>query len=141
RSSISPASSPAVSDRPMSGPTAAERPTTGPDDLRPTRRPTVTVDVGGVLVGGDHPIVVQSMTNTDTADADATALQVAQLAHAGSELFRITVNNDEAAQAVPVIREKLDRLGVDVPIIGDFHFSWHLIFTQYPACPQPLAQH
>jgi hypothetical protein len=76
-----------------------------------TRRTTATVDVGGVLIGSGQPIVVQSMTNTDTADPDATAIQVAQLAHAGSELVRITVNNDEAAQAVPVIREKLDRLG------------------------------
>ena len=71
----------------------------------------MSVDVGGVLVGSAHPVVVQSMTNTDTADADATAIQVAQLAHAGSELVRITVNNDEAARAVPVIRDKLDRLG------------------------------
>jgi (E)-4-hydroxy-3-methylbut-2-enyl-diphosphate synthase len=84
----------------------------------PPRRPSATVLVGGVPVGSVHPIVVQSMTNTDTADADATAIQVAQLAHAGSELVRITVNNDEAAAAVPVIREKLDRLGVDVPLIG-----------------------
>src|ERR671915_1407685 len=83
------------------------------------RRATVSVDVGGVLIGSGHPIVVQSMTNTDTADADATAIQVAQLAHAGSELVRITVNNDEAAQAVPFIREKLDRLGVSVPLIRD----------------------
>ncbi|MDP9251053.1 MAG: flavodoxin-dependent (E)-4-hydroxy-3-methylbut-2-enyl-diphosphate synthase, partial [Chloroflexota bacterium] len=87
------------------------------------RRQTPTVDVGGVPVGSGHPIVVQSMTNTDTADADATAIQVAQLAHAGSELVRVTVNNDEAARAVPVIREKLDRLGVGVPIIGDFHYN------------------
>src|SRR5437588_2282366 len=91
-------------------------------DMPPiSRRRTTTVLVGGVAVGSDHPIVVQSMTNTDTADADDTALQVAQLAHAGSELVRVTVNNDEAAQAVPVIREKLDRLGVDAPIIRDFH--------------------
>src|SRR5688572_31931169 len=91
------------------------------------RRKTRTVLVGGIPVGSDHPIVVQSMTNTDTADADATALQVAQLAHAGSELVRITVNNDEAAEAVPVIRDKLDRLGVDVPLIGDFHYNGHLL--------------
>ena len=105
------------------------------------RRRTTTVLVGDVPVGGDHPIVVQSMTNTDTADPDATALQVAQLAHAGSELVRITVNNDEAAQAVPVIREKLDRLGVDVPIIGDFHYNGHLLLTKYPACAQALAKY
>jgi (E)-4-hydroxy-3-methylbut-2-enyl-diphosphate synthase len=106
-----------------------------------SRRRTTTVLVGDVPVGSDHPIVVQSMTNTDTADADATALQVAQLAHAGSELVRVTVNNDEAAQAVPVIREKLDRLGVDVPIIGDFHYNGHLLLTKYPACAEALAKY
>jgi (E)-4-hydroxy-3-methylbut-2-enyl-diphosphate synthase len=105
------------------------------------RRQTTTVLVGDVPVGSDHPIVVQSMTNTDTADADATALQVAQLAHAGSELVRVTVNNDEAAQAVPVIRDKLDRLGVDVPIIGDFHYNGHLLLTKYPACAEALAKY
>ncbi|TMB49448.1 MAG: flavodoxin-dependent (E)-4-hydroxy-3-methylbut-2-enyl-diphosphate synthase [Chloroflexi bacterium] len=105
------------------------------------RHRTTTVLVGDVPVGGDHPIVVQSMTNTDTADPDATALQVAQLAHAGSELVRITVNNDEAAKAVPVIREKLDRLGVDVPIIGDFHYNGHLLLTKYPACAEALAKY
>jgi (E)-4-hydroxy-3-methylbut-2-enyl-diphosphate synthase len=81
------------------------------------------------------------MTNTDTADADATAIQVAQLAHAGSELVRVTVNNDEAAQAVPVIREKLDRLGVGVPIIGDFHYNGHLLLTKYPAAAEALAKY
>jgi len=105
------------------------------------RRQTVTVEVGGVLVGSGHPIVVQSMTNTDTADADATAIQVAQLAHAGSELVRVTVNNDEAARAVPVIREKLDRLGVGVPIIGDFHYNGHLLLTRYPDCAAALAKY
>ena len=111
-------------------------------DMPPTpRRRTTTVLVGDVPVGSDHPIVVQSMTNTDTADADATALQVAQLAHAGSELVRVTVNNDDAAQAVPVIREKLDRLGVDVPIIGDFHYNGHLLLTKYPACAEALAKY
>ena len=111
-------------------------------DMPPiSRRRTTTVLVGGVAVGSDHPIVVQSMTNTDTADADDTALQVAQLAHAGSELVRVTVNNDEAAQAVPVIREKLDRLGVDVPIIGDFHYNGHLLLTKYPACADALAKY
>jgi (E)-4-hydroxy-3-methylbut-2-enyl-diphosphate synthase len=107
----------------------------------PARRPTSTVLVGGVPVGSDHPIVVQSMTNTDTADADGTAIQVAQLAHAGSELVRITVNNDEAARAVPVIREKLDRLGVDVPIIGDFHYNGHLLLTKYPEMAAALAKY
>jgi (E)-4-hydroxy-3-methylbut-2-enyl-diphosphate synthase len=105
------------------------------------RRETAVVDVGGVLIGSGHPIVVQSMTNTDTADADATAIQVAQLAHAGSELVRVTVNNDAAAQAVPVIREKLDRLGVGVPLIGDFHYNGHLLLTKYPACAAALAKY
>src|SRR5918998_3047431 len=105
------------------------------------RRPTGTVRVGGVPVGSAHPVVVQSMTNTDTADADATAIQVAQLAHAGSELVRITVNNDEAAQAVPVIRDKLHGLGVDVPIIGDFHYNGHLLLTRYPAAAAALAKY
>jgi (E)-4-hydroxy-3-methylbut-2-enyl-diphosphate synthase len=105
------------------------------------RRQTPTVDVGGVAIGSGHPIVVQSMTNTDTADADATAIQVAQLAHAGSELVRVTVNNDEAAQAVPVIREKLDRLGVGVPLIGDFHYNGHLLLTRYPAAAAALAKY
>ncbi len=105
------------------------------------RRPTSTVLVGGVPVGSAHPVVVQSMTNTDTADADATAIQVAQLAHAGSELVRVTVNNDEAAQAVPSIREKLDRLGVDVPLIGDFHYNGHLLLTKYPAMAGALAKY
>jgi (E)-4-hydroxy-3-methylbut-2-enyl-diphosphate synthase len=105
------------------------------------RRHTTTVLVGDVPVGSAHPIVVQSMTNTDTADADGTALQVAQLAHAGSELVRVTVNNDEAAKAVPVIRDKLDRLGVDVPIIGDFHYNGHLLLTKYPACAEALAKY
>ena len=105
------------------------------------RRATPTVDIGGVAVGSSHPIVVQSMTNTDTADADATAIQVAQLAHAGSELVRVTVNTDEAAQAVPVIRDKLDRLGVGVPLIGDFHYNGHLLLTRYPACAAALAKY
>ena len=105
------------------------------------RRFTSTVDVGGVLIGSGHPIVVQSMTNTDTADADATAIQVAQLAHAGSELVRITVNNDDAAKAVPIIREKLDRLGVGVPLIGDFHYNGHLLLTKYPAAAAALAKY
>jgi (E)-4-hydroxy-3-methylbut-2-enyl-diphosphate synthase len=102
---------------------------------------TPTVDVGGVAIGSGHPIVVQSMTNTDTADADATAIQVAQLAHAGSGLVRVTVNNDEAAQAVPLIRAKLDRLGVGVPLIGDFHYNGHLLLTKYPAAAAALAKY
>ncbi len=110
--------------------------------MSPTpRRSTTTVVVGSVAIGSDHPVVVQSMTNTDTADADATAIQAAQLAHAGSELVRVTVNNDEAARAVPVIREKLDRLGVDVPLVGDFHYNGHLLLAQHPACAAALAKY
>ena len=105
------------------------------------RRRTGTVLVGDVPVGSDHPIVVQSMTNTDTADPDATAIQVAQLAHAGSELVRITVNNDEAARAVPAIRAKLDGLGVGVPLIGDFHYNGHLLLTKYPEMAAALAKY
>ena len=106
-----------------------------------SRRPTPTVIVGDVPVGSDHPVVVQSMTNTDTADADATAIQVAQLAHAGSELVRVTVNNDAAAEAVPVIRAKLDALGVGVPLIGDFHYNGHLLLTRYPEAAAALAKY
>jgi (E)-4-hydroxy-3-methylbut-2-enyl-diphosphate synthase len=105
------------------------------------RRPTVTVDVAGVNVGSGHPVVVQSMTNTDTADADGTALQVAALAHAGSELVRITVNNDAAAAAVPEIRRKLDDLGVGVPLIGDFHYNGHQLLVEYPAMAAALAKY
>ncbi len=105
------------------------------------RRRTTTVLVGDVAIGSEHPVVVQSMTNTDTADVDATALQVARLAHAGSELVRVTVNNDAAAEAVPHIREKLDRLGVAVPVIGDFHYNGHLLLTKHPACAEALAKY
>jgi (E)-4-hydroxy-3-methylbut-2-enyl-diphosphate synthase len=107
----------------------------------PRRRPTATVLVGDVRIGSAHPVVVQSMTNTDTADPDATAIQVAQLAHAGSELVRITVNNDAAARAVPTIREKLDHLGVGVPLIGDFHYNGHLLLTKYPEMAAALAKY
>ena len=93
------------------------------------------------LVGSRHPVVVQSMTNTDTADADATALQVAALAHAGSELVRVTVNNDAAAAAVPEIRRKLDDLGVGVPIIGDFHYNGHQLLVEYPDMAAALAKY
>ncbi len=105
------------------------------------RRPTPTARVRGVAVGSAHPVVVQSMTNTDTADAAATAEQVAALFRAGSQIVRITVNNDAAAQAVPVIREKLDRLGVDVPLIGDFHYNGHLLLTKFPACAAALDKY
>src|SRR5712672_4405542 len=106
-----------------------------------TRRRTVAVDVGGVLVGGDHPVVVQSMTNTDTADVPGTIKQVAALSRAGSELVRVTVNNDAAAQAVPHIVEGLDRIGVQVPVIGDFHYNGHLLLKKYPACARALAKY
>jgi len=105
------------------------------------RHNTVPVSVGGVLVGGDSPVVVQSMTNTDTADVVATVAQVAELARAGSELVRITVNNESAARAVPAIREALDRQGVNVPLIGDFHFNGHRLLTDYPECAQALAKY
>ena len=105
------------------------------------RRPTVVVDVGGVPVGGGHPIVVQSMTNTDTADADATAIQVARLAHAGSELVRVTVNSDAAARAVPEIVRKLRDLGVGVPVIGDFHYNGHQLLVEYPEAARVLAKY
>jgi (E)-4-hydroxy-3-methylbut-2-enyl-diphosphate synthase len=105
------------------------------------RRQTPTVDVGGVLVGSRQPVVVQSMTNTDTADPDATALQVAALAHAGSELVRVTVNNDGAARAVPEIRRKLNDLGVAVPIIGDFHYNGHQLLVEFPEMAMTLAKY
>ncbi|HVL52654.1 MAG TPA: flavodoxin-dependent (E)-4-hydroxy-3-methylbut-2-enyl-diphosphate synthase [Vitreimonas sp.] len=114
---------------------------TTPDTLRPHRRPTVSVDVGGVLVGSAHPIVVQSMTNTDTVDADATAIQVARLAHAGSQLVRVTVNTEAAAAAVPEMMQKLRGLGVDVPVIGDFHYNGHKLLVEYPAMAAALAKY
>ena len=104
------------------------------------RHHTVPVQVGHVRVGGDAPIVVQSMTNTDTADVQRTVSQVAELAHAGSEIVRITVNTDEAAAAVPKIREQLDRLGVQVPLVGDFHFNGHKLLAKHPACAEALAK-
>jgi (E)-4-hydroxy-3-methylbut-2-enyl-diphosphate synthase len=99
------------------------------------------VSVGGIRIGGGAPVVVQSMTNTDTADVAATVKQVAELARAGSELVRITVNNEAAARAVPAIREALDGQGLDVPLIGDFHFNGHRLLTDYPACAQALAKY
>jgi (E)-4-hydroxy-3-methylbut-2-enyl-diphosphate synthase len=105
------------------------------------RRTSALVDVGGVTVGGGHPIVVQSMTNTDTADVEATARQVAALATAGSELVRVTVNNDAAAAAVPRIVARLAALGVPVPVIGDFHYNGHLLLTKYPECARALAKY
>lgn len=105
------------------------------------RRWTTTVDVGGVRVGSAHPIVVQSMTNTDTADPAATAEQVEELALAGSELVRVTVNTDEAAAAVPEIVARLRDAGCDVPVIGDFHYNGHLLLTKHPACAAALAKY
>ena len=105
------------------------------------RRKTVTVRVGHVRVGSDVPVVVQSMTNTDTADVQGTIQQVAALAAAGSELVRVTVNNDEAAKAVPHIVEGLAKLGIDVPIIGDFHYNGHLLLKKYPDCAKALAKY
>jgi (E)-4-hydroxy-3-methylbut-2-enyl-diphosphate synthase len=112
-----------------------------PEDRRPRRRATVSVDVGGVLVGSAHPIVVQSMTNTDTADPDATAIQVARLAHAGSQLVRVTVNTDAAAAAVPEMIRKVRGLGVDVPIVGDFHYNGHQLLVAHPEAAQLLAKY
>lgn len=105
------------------------------------RRNTVTCLVGGVPIGSSHPIVVQSMTNTDTADPKATAEQVAALARAGSTLVRVTVNNDAAAAAVPELIQRVADLGVTVPIIGDFHYNGHLLLTKYPACAAALAKY
>ena len=105
------------------------------------RRQTVTALVGDVPVGSAHPVVVQSMTNTDTADAAGTAAQVAALARAGSQLVRVTVNNDEAAAAVPELRQRLDDEGVTVPIVGDFHYNGHLLLAKYPATARALAKY
>ena len=105
------------------------------------RRNTVTCLVGGVPIGSSHPIVVQSMTNTDTADPKATAEQVAALARAGSTLVRVTVNNDAAAAAVPELIQRVADLGVTVPVIGDFHYNGHLLLTKYPACAAALAKY
>jgi (E)-4-hydroxy-3-methylbut-2-enyl-diphosphate synthase len=106
-----------------------------------TRRRTTSVDVGGVKVGGDHPIVVQSMTNTDTSDVEGTAHQVAALAAAGSELVRVTVNTEEAAAAVPRIAARLGQLGCRVPIVGDFHYNGHQLLAKYPECARTLAKY
>jgi (E)-4-hydroxy-3-methylbut-2-enyl-diphosphate synthase len=105
------------------------------------RRQSVGVDVGGVMVGGGAPVVVQSMTNTDTADIDATVRQVMQLARAGSEIVRITVDRDESAAAVPIIRDRLALMGYDVPLVGDFHYIGHKLLTDHPACAEALAKY
>ena len=105
------------------------------------RRRTRPVAVEHVTIGGDAPIVVQSMTNTDTADARATAEQVEALANAGSELVRITVNTEAAAQAVPEIRARLDLANCNVPLVGDFHYNGHRLLTRYPQCARALAKY
>jgi (E)-4-hydroxy-3-methylbut-2-enyl-diphosphate synthase len=105
------------------------------------RRTSVPVQIGNVTVGGDAPIVVQSMTNTDTADIDGTVKQVLALARSGSELVRITVDRDEAAAAVPIIRERLDILGCDVPLVGDFHYIGHKLLKDHPACAEALDKY
>ena len=111
------------------------------EQASPERRSSVPVNIGPVTVGGDTPIVVQSMTNTDTADAVATVRQVQQLAAAGSELVRITVNNEDAARQVVRIRERLDALGCNVPLIGDFHYNGHVLLAKYPDCAEALAKY
>ncbi|MGD0200372.1 MAG: flavodoxin-dependent (E)-4-hydroxy-3-methylbut-2-enyl-diphosphate synthase [Bryobacteraceae bacterium] len=105
------------------------------------RRATVVTDVGGVEIGAGHPVAVQSMTNTDTADVEATASQVTALARAGSELVRVTVNTEEAARAVPAIAARLEGAGIRVPIIGDFHYNGHILLKKYPDCARALAKY
>jgi (E)-4-hydroxy-3-methylbut-2-enyl-diphosphate synthase len=105
------------------------------------RRQTIAVRVGNVTVGGGAPVVVQSMTNTDTADAEGTARQIAQLARAGSEIVRITVDRDEAAAAVPEIKERLLKMGLDTPIVGDFHYNGHLLLSKFPDCAAALDKY
>src|SRR5664280_1655331 len=105
------------------------------------RHKSIAVDVGGVMVGGGAPIVVQSMTNTDSADVEGTARQVAALARAGSELVRITVDRDEAAAAVPHIRDRLLAMGVEVPLIGDFHYIGHKLLADHPPCAAALDKY
>jgi (E)-4-hydroxy-3-methylbut-2-enyl-diphosphate synthase len=126
---------------PLDPPPAVPAAVAAPGHGAPARRRTVTVDVGGIKVGSAHPVVVQSMTNTDTADADGTAIQVARLAHAGSELVRVTVNNDAAAAAVPEMLRKLRDLGVGVPVIGDFHYNGHQLLVDHPDMALGLAKY
>lgn len=108
---------------------------------RQSRAVTISYGSKHVIVGGDAPVVVQSMTNTDTVDAIGTAIQIKELARAGSELVRLTVNNAEAAAAVPAIREQLDRMGIDVPLIGDFHYNGHTLLNDFPECAQALSKY
>ena len=111
----------------------------GVGDIR--RRESVPVKVGNVTIGGAAPIVVQSMTNTDTSDIDSTTEQVAQLAEAGSEIVRITVDREESAAAVPYIRDALLKRGIDVPLVGDFHYIGHKLLTKFPDCAEALAKY
>ncbi len=113
----------------------------GPAPRRKSRAAVVSYGARRVVVGGAAPIVVQSMTNTDTADVIGTAIQIKELARAGSEIVRITVNNPEAAAAVPAIREQLDRMDIDVPLVGDFHYNGHKLLTDFPACAQALSKY
>ncbi|NTX99495.1 flavodoxin-dependent (E)-4-hydroxy-3-methylbut-2-enyl-diphosphate synthase [Deinococcus sp. JMULE3] len=105
------------------------------------RRQTVSVNVGGVMVGSAHPVVVQSMTNTDTANAEATAIQIAQLVRAGSEIVRVTVNTREAAAAIPDIIARLQEVGIEVPIVGDFHYNGHILLREFPETARLLAKY
>jgi (E)-4-hydroxy-3-methylbut-2-enyl-diphosphate synthase len=105
------------------------------------RRKTPTVRIGNVRVGSDAPVVVQSMTNTDTADVDSTIKQCIALARAGSELIRVTVNNDDAAKGVPHLVEGLAKIGIHTPIIGDFHYNGHILLKKYPDCAKALAKY
>lgn len=120
---------------------AVTRPTPPADATAWPRRITHAVNIGGVLVGGGHPVVVQSMTNTDTADVAASVKQVAELWRAGSEMVRLTVNNAESAAAIPRIVEKLAMMGIEVPLIGDFHYNGHQLLAAEPACAQALAKY
>ncbi|RYE94101.1 MAG: 4-hydroxy-3-methylbut-2-en-1-yl diphosphate synthase, partial [Oxalobacteraceae bacterium] len=113
----------------------------GPMARRASRKVLVAHGARQVWVGGDAPVVIQSMTNTDTADAIGTAIQIKELARAGSEIVRITVNTPEAAAAVPAIRAQLDRMEVDVPLVGDFHYNGHLLLRDYPECAQALSKY
>ncbi|MEN3363760.1 MAG: (E)-4-hydroxy-3-methylbut-2-enyl-diphosphate synthase [Burkholderiales bacterium] len=125
----------------MSAPLICTPIASGPLERRLTRRVAIRHATRELIVGGRAPVLVQSMTNTDTADAISTAIQVKDLARAGSELVRITVNNPEAAAAVPAIREQLDRMGVDVPLVGDFHYNGHKLLTDYPDCAKALSKY
>src|SRR3954471_22634210 len=113
----------------------------GPLARRKRRHAVVRYGTRAITIGGDSPVVVQSMTNTDTADAIGTAIQIKDLARAGSEIVRITVNNAEAAAAVPAIREQLDRMGVDVPLVGDFHYNGHTLLNDFPDCARALSKY